>query len=130
MMRRDVFEHLNGFDESFAVGFNDTDLCLRARAAGLKVLYDGHTVLYHHESATRIQSKEVEHPEDDDRLRTRWAQYFTTGDPFYSPLLTPRGTDHLLRSDEGCKRRMQVRVVRQGNAPAAPQPRPARRKSR
>src|SRR5206468_9315929 len=124
--------------------FNDTDLCLRARAAGLKVLYDGHTVLYHHESATRIQSKEVEHPEDDDRLRTRWAQYFTTGDPFYSPLLTPRGTDHLLRSDEGYKRRMQVRVVRpdaanpppaptptkEADAPAPPQPRPARRKSR
>ena len=111
MIRRDVFRDMKGFDERFAVGFNDTDLCLRVRASGLKVLYDGHTVLYHHESATRVQSKEVEHPEDDDRLRERWAQYFRAGDPFYSPLLTPRGTDHLLRADEGCKKRMEVRAV-------------------
>jgi GT2 family glycosyltransferase len=111
MMRREVFAKVKGFDERFAVGFNDTDLCLRVREAGYKVLYDGHTVLYHHESATRIQSKEVEHPEDDARLHARWRQYFKTGDPFYSPLLTPRGTDHLLRSDQGCRGRMGARAV-------------------
>jgi len=121
MMPMEVFREVKGFDERFAVGFNDTDLCLRVRAAGFKVLYDGHTVLYHHESATRIESKEVEHPEDDDRLRNRWERYFTQGDPFYSPLLTPRGTDHLLRSDEGCKKQMGVRSVpmRRERAPAA-----------
>jgi len=111
MVRRDAFNRVRGFDERFAVGFNDTDLCLRLREAGYKVLYDGHTVLYHHESATRAEQDEREHPEDDDRLRTRWARFFAGCDPFYNPQLTPRGTDHMLRTDAGCDGRMTVRVT-------------------
>ncbi len=111
MIRMDVFRSVGGFDEKFVVGFNDTDLCLRIGDAGYKVLYDGFTVLYHHESATRTQSKEVAHPEDDKRLRTRWARFFTGVDPFYSPLLSPKGSDHTLRDDAGCRGRMGVRAI-------------------
>ncbi len=111
MIRMDVFQAVGGFDEGFVVGFNDTDLCLRIGEAGFKVLYDGFTVLYHHESATRTESKSVDHPEDDLRLRTRWQRFFTEGDPFYSPLLAPKGTDHTLRLDAGCKGRMRPRPV-------------------
>ena len=102
MVPRRAWRAARGFDESFVVGFNDTDLCLRIGEAGFKVLYDGFTVLYHHESATRTESNEVDHPGDDARLRRRWAGYFTKGDPFYSPLLAGRGTDHTLRSDSEC----------------------------
>ena len=109
MMRMDVFQAMQGFDEKFVVGFNDTDLCLRIRDAGYKVLYDGFTLLYHHESATRREGG-VSHPEDDVRLRRRWAVYFERGDPFYSPLLAPRGTDHTVRDDQGCKGRMSPRA--------------------
>ena len=111
MLRREVFEAVGGFDEGFAVGFNDTDLCLRIRRAGWRVLYDGHTVLRHHESATRIERGQVEHPEDDARLRARWPAYFTRGDPFYNPLLSPAGQDHTPRDDTGCKGRLHPRVV-------------------
>ena len=114
MIRMDVFQAVSGFDERFVVGFNDTDLCLRIGDAGYRVLYDGFTVLYHHESATRTQSKAVEHPEDDTRLRTRWKRFFTQGDPYYSPLLAPKGTDHTLRVDDDCKGRMQPRPIRLG----------------
>src|SRR5205085_11076661 len=31
MMRRGVFEELGGFDEGFALAFNDVDLCVRVR---------------------------------------------------------------------------------------------------
>ncbi len=110
MVRRDVLTRVDGFDETFVVGFNDTDLCLRIGETGFKVLYDGFTVLYHHESATRTMTKEVDHPEDDARLRTRWAKFFTAGDPFYNPLLAPRGNDHTLRMDAGCKGRMNPRA--------------------
>ena len=111
MMRRDVFARFGGFDERFAIGFNDTDLCLRLRAAGLKVLYDGQTMLYHHESASRSVNDILAHPKDDVLLRRRWARYLTEGDPFYSPLLTQSGVDHLLRADRGCKGRLQPRTV-------------------
>ena len=112
MIRMDVFKKVRGFDEKFVVGFNDTDLCLRIVDAGFRVLYDGFSVLYHHESATRTESKTVDHPEDDARLRTRWKRFFTVGDPFYNPMLAPKGTDHTLRQDAGCKGRMGARVVR------------------
>ena len=120
MVRRDLFDDVGGFDEKFAVGFNDTDLCLRLRRAGYKVLYDGHSVLYHHESATRTVDRALDHPEDDARLRRQWPEYFTQGDPFYSRMLTSNGRDHVLREDGGCKGQDAARVVTLGPAPQTP----------
>lgn len=112
MMRRDVFERVGGFDEAFAVGFNDTDLCLRLGAAGLRILYDGHTVLRHHESATRAESKALADPTDDDtRFRTAWTGSASGVDPFYNPWLSLHGSDHRLRSDAGWRIQLQPRVI-------------------
>lgn len=86
MMRREVFDEVGGFDESFEVGFNDTDLCLRVGAAGYRILNDGQTVLLHHESATRRASGQVLHPADAARLAERWGEMLSAGDPFYNPL--------------------------------------------
>ena len=88
MMRQEVFAAVGGFDETFEVGFNDTDLCLRVGAAGYRVLNDGHVVLMHHESATRRATDQVRHPEDAARLKARWGALMAEGDPFYNPLLS------------------------------------------
>ena len=111
MLRKDVFDSVGRFDESFAIGFNDTDLCLRVRERGLKVLYDGYTLLLHHESATRSETRQVLHPDDDARLRKRWARYFTEGDPFYNPNLDHDASDHVLREDAGCKQSAPARLT-------------------
>lgn len=100
MMRRRVFEASGGFDEQFAVGFNDTDLCLRLRESGLAVLYDGYTVLRHHESATRAADRALANPDgDEQRFKARWPAYADGADPFYNPALSTIGTDHRLRDD-------------------------------
>jgi GT2 family glycosyltransferase len=53
-IRRQVFESLGGFDSSrLAIEGNDVDLCLKAQAAGLSVLYTPHATLYHLESKSR-----------------------------------------------------------------------------
>lgn len=88
MMRTEVFQRLSGFDEAFPVGFNDTDLCLRVRSAGLKVINDGWAVLRHHESATRASGGDLGHPEDAARFAFRWADLIAAGDPFYNPVLS------------------------------------------
>jgi GT2 family glycosyltransferase len=103
MMRREVFDAVHGFEEKFGIGFNDTDLCLRIRKAGLKILYDGYTILYHYESATRSQTKQVFHPEDTRRMTRRWGKLLKQGDPFYNPNLSLRTQDHVLTEDPGCR---------------------------
>jgi GT2 family glycosyltransferase len=103
MMRRAVFEQVGGFAESFGIGFNDTDLCLRVVAAGLRVLYDGDTLLYHYESATRSQTQQVFHPEDTDRMIETWGAIIDGGDPFYNPNLSLRTQDHVPNEAPTCR---------------------------
>ena len=111
MMRKAVFDSIGGFDETLAIGFNDTDLCLRLRAKGLRILYDGTTVLYHYESATRSQTKQVFHPEDTTAMIARWAGLLSEGDPFYHPNLSLRTQDHVPREDAGARVMNPPRVV-------------------
>lgn len=75
-MRREVFEALGGFDENLAVGYNDIDFCLKARASGLRVLYNPALAFTHHESRTRGLNQHGERVRWDDSELTdfhaRW----------------------------------------------------------
>ncbi|MCX7718575.1 MAG: glycosyltransferase family 2 protein [Candidatus Sumerlaeaceae bacterium] len=54
-VRRSVLERLGGFDEDFYPAyFEETDLCLRARRAGWRVVYVPEAVFYHHESVSLV----------------------------------------------------------------------------
>ena len=50
---REVFIGAGGFDEAYANGWEDVDLCLRLRVAGHRVVYRGDLHLVHDEGATR-----------------------------------------------------------------------------
>ncbi|MBF0318633.1 MAG: glycosyltransferase [Nitrospirae bacterium] len=52
LMRRALFDEINGFDVKFRIAFNDIDLCLRLRKKGCKVIYTPYAKLYHHESVS------------------------------------------------------------------------------
>jgi GT2 family glycosyltransferase len=101
LMKSEVFHQVGGFDESFVVGFGDIDLCLKARNAGHRVLYDGDVALTHYESATRGNAKLDSHPLDTLRFMRRYKSLLTSGDPFYSPLLDPIYSD--CRPAPGCR---------------------------
>jgi N-acetylglucosaminyl-diphospho-decaprenol L-rhamnosyltransferase len=47
MMRRDLFDRVGGFDESFFMYFEDKDICKRVHEIGLKVVYYPETSLIH-----------------------------------------------------------------------------------
>jgi glycosyltransferase involved in cell wall biosynthesis len=111
MLRKSVFDELGGFDETMPIGFNDTDLCLRLRAAGYRILYDGATILYHYESATRSLTKQVFHPEDTRTMINRWGALLRAGDPFYHPNLSLVTQDHVPREDAGARVRHPPRVI-------------------
>ncbi|MED5475088.1 MAG: glycosyltransferase [Candidatus Neomarinimicrobiota bacterium] len=44
---RNVFDKLNGFDESFFLYFEDTDFCTRAKDAGFKIIYNPTSKVIH-----------------------------------------------------------------------------------
>lgn len=52
-IRAEVFAELQGFDVAYRNGFEDVDLCLRARVAGHRILYRGDLAFLHDEGATR-----------------------------------------------------------------------------
>jgi len=114
MLRREAFDAVGGFDGALVVGFNDTDLCLRLGACGYRILYDGHTVLYHRESATRRPANMLVHEEDSLLFVRRWAAVIERGDDFYNPLLASAGVDHAPAGRTSATRSRDVRYRRAG----------------
>ena len=47
LVRRSLFRALGGFDERYRNGFEDVDLCLRAREQGARVIYQPQSVVVH-----------------------------------------------------------------------------------
>lgn len=52
-IRRAVLDQVNGFEERFALEFNDVDLCLRIRNLGYRIVYNSDAQFIHAEKATR-----------------------------------------------------------------------------
>jgi GT2 family glycosyltransferase len=85
MVRREMWERMEGFDESLGVAFNDVDFCLRARENGCLIVYTPYARLYHHESASRGSL----HPRKDEQsFRQRWGKPGKYRDPYYNPNLS------------------------------------------
>jgi GT2 family glycosyltransferase len=91
VVRRSVFRDIGGFDEKFAIAFNDVDLCLRIRRAGWRIIWTPTAELYHLESASignhRAQARRTEFESEANLLRKRWGPLLDD-DPFYNPNLS------------------------------------------
>jgi O-antigen biosynthesis protein len=85
LVRRNVFEEMGGFDETFAVGFNDVDFCIRLGKAGYRVLYTPHAQLTHFESVSRGLSGFYG---DYQEFLRRWSEVLREDDPYYNPNLS------------------------------------------
>ncbi len=85
LVRRDVFDQIGGFDPQYRIAFGDVELCLRARAAGFRLVYTPFARLVHHEGMTRASYIP---PEDIRYSRAHFLQPVKEGDPFYNPNLS------------------------------------------
>lgn len=99
LVKRAVFEQVNGLDERLAVAFNDVDFCLRVREAGYRHVLTPHAELIHHESKSRglddTPVKQARFNQEVEFMLDRWSGKLDT-DPFYSPNLTYVTDDFLL----------------------------------
>lgn len=86
--RRTALEAVNGFDERFALEYNDVDLCLRMRAAGLRIVQAPDALLVHHEKASRRERPPA--GSQTAAFLGRWRQMILD-DPAYHPGLSRDG---------------------------------------
>ncbi len=101
MIRRDVWDEVEGLDESFEVAFNDVDMCMRIRKAGYLIVWTPFAELYHYESKTRGTDEAPEKRRrfvgEVTRFQERWAKELKAGDPYYNPNFSLDSEDFAIR---------------------------------
>jgi len=85
--RRGDYAAVGGFDEAFAVTYNDVDFCFKIRGRGLRVIYDPQITFQHFQSESRGNDakdadKRARALKEASRMADRWQHQFQ-GDPYY-----------------------------------------------
>lgn len=100
MLKRSVFDEVEMFDNSFAVAFNDIDLCMKIRKAGHLIVCDNFAQLHHYESKSRgyedSAEKVMRFNSEIEKFQKKWSKELDAGDPYYNPNLTLEATDFSL----------------------------------
>lgn len=111
MMRRAVFDEAGGWDGVPGTDLAAADLCLRIAAKGYRILCDGDLIVGCRADGPPACSGDAA------AFADRWRERLSRGDPFYSPMLQPEGTDHLLRRTWPEARQLKPRIRSAGLAP-------------
>ena len=89
LIRREIYDEMNGLDESYAVAFNDVDFCVRVREAGYTNVFTPFAQLYHYESKSRgtedNPEKQKRFQGEVLRFQARWGDLLAKGDPCTNP---------------------------------------------
>ncbi len=98
----ETWNRLGGMDERFAVTWNDVDLCLRTRRAGLRVVWTPRATLIHAESVTRgLESEDaaklLRFRQEQALMLAEWGDAFEH-DPFLNPNLLALDSGRLVLS--------------------------------
>jgi GT2 family glycosyltransferase len=93
---RALFHQINGFDERYLWGIEDVDLCLKAKAIGLKAVYCPEATAVHCESVTLKTKRSTETVEKNYRLfRHRWDPVLMPAEQLYVRSLKELGIRRL-----------------------------------
>ncbi len=85
MIRKEVFERLQGFNESFGSELGDLDFCLRARGQSLQVVCTPYAVLRRFEDPKG--GRHIQYANGQNLFVQRWGRLLCQGDPYYNPNL-------------------------------------------
>lgn len=87
MVRAEVFDQVNGFDEKFIICGSDVALCLSIDKAGFKNVYWPGARLFHYESVSVGSYANIPHSDYEHSL-VYYAPYLEAGDSYYNPNLS------------------------------------------
>ena len=100
MVKKSIYEEVNGLDESFTISLNDVDLCLKIREKGYLNIFTPFAELYHYESKTRGMEegeKLRRYERECAHFRDKWKEQLDAGDPYYNPNFSLDYSDFTLR---------------------------------
>ena len=101
LIRKEIYDEVNGLDESFAVAFNDVDFCVRVREAGYTNVFTPFAQLYHYESKSRgtedNPEKQKRFQGEVLRFQARWGDLLAAGDPCTNPNFDIQREDFTLK---------------------------------
>jgi GT2 family glycosyltransferase len=101
LMRKETFQKIGGFNENYAIAFNDVDLCMKVRREGYRIVYTPYAQLYHHESLSRgyedTPEKKARFSREVLSIRQEWGRVIDKGDPYYNPNLTLEREDFSIK---------------------------------
>jgi len=91
LIKRSVFYEAGGFDEKFAIDFNDIDFCLKVRELGYWIVYEPAVTHVHHESISRghhaFGAQLSQWGNEQGMIFQSMAGLYGYGDPFMNPNL-------------------------------------------
>ncbi len=96
MIKKSDFIEIEGFDEEYAVAFNDVDLCVKLYDIGKTNVWMHDVELYHYESKSRGYEETYEQKKrfgkEIDLFQKKWMKYIIK-DPFYNENLSLNKSD-------------------------------------
>ena len=97
MVRRSVYQEMEGFADDLPVALNDVDFCLKLVRAGYRNVFEPAVRMIHHESLSRGSDETAGNRRRFETekavFRKRWAEFLKEGDPAYNPNLSKRRCD-------------------------------------
>ncbi len=94
--RMSVVEEIGGYDESFAMDYNDTDFCMKLIERGYRVVYTPYSELLHFEGQVMIRTEQL--GREAARFVKKW-QPWVEADPHYNINLSRTRLDFALRGE-------------------------------
>jgi len=88
MIKREVFNEVNGFDEKLELLYKDVDFCLKLRERGYLIVFTPYAKFYHHEAFDKNYEKKTLLRKDMDYFQVKWKKVLEKEDPYFNPNLT------------------------------------------
>ena len=88
MVKKSLYEEVEGLEEEFVISLNDVDFCLKLREKGYLNVFTPFAELYHYESISRgldnQGEKALRYEKESQLFREKWKKQLAQGDPYYN----------------------------------------------
>ena len=97
LIRKKIFDKVNGFDDKFDLYYQDVDLCLKVEKEGRRIVYTPYALLLHQGSSSiKKQSRAFFAVENHYKFLKKWPN-LRKGDPYYN---TNFGWDYKIKTEK------------------------------